>query len=105
MFINWYDIILYIGFALVSINLLPLFFISYKNLYINKFSIFLQTIGSALICAAIYIDKMNILYIIYPAILCVFGIIISLKLFIQYKLKKKRYFTTPPPINPYYLGY
>lgn len=105
MFINWYDIILYIGLALVSINLLPIFFISYKNLYVNKFSILLQTIGSAFIFTGIYIDKMNILYIVYPAILCVFGIMIILKLIIQHKLKKNRYFLTPPPINPYYLGY
>ena len=78
MNIDWIEIILYIGLALISTNLIPIIFIPSKknNFNINRWALLFQTFGSGLILANTIILKYNIIYILYSGVLC-FTCIIS----------------------------
>jgi hypothetical protein len=78
MNIDWIEIILYIGLALISTNLIPIIFITSKKhkFNINRCALLFQTFGSGLIFANTIILKYNIIYILYSGVLC-FTCIIS----------------------------
>jgi len=102
MNIDWIGIILYIGFGLISTNLIPIIFIPAKN-NINKWMLLFQSVGSSLILANTIIQNYNIIYIVYSGVLC-FTCIIALIQVIIHKNKRNTVWIppNPPPMNPLY---
>jgi len=98
MNIDWIEIILYIGLALISTNLIPIIFIQSKkhNFNINRCALLFQTFGSGLILANTVILKYNIVYILYSGVLCVTCIISWIIIII----KKNNRETTKIPQQP-----